>query len=129
MRQGFARWQAGDYEALLEFFVTTSTPEVELHSRFAGLGGEAYRGPEGMRQWLADITENFERFAPWYDELRAAEGDRIVALGGISFRARESGLVMSQRMGWVFEFRGGALDRLLFFGSPGEALAAAGLEP
>jgi ketosteroid isomerase-like protein len=109
--------------------VTTSTPEVELHSRFAGLGGEPYRGPEGMRQWLADIQENFERFAPWYDELYAAAGERVVACGGISFRARESGVDMSQRMGWIFEFQADALHRLLFYASAADALEAAGLEP
>ena len=80
-----------------------------------------------MRAWVADIQENFERFDPWLDETRAVEDDRVVASGGIRFRARESGVDMAERMGWVFEFRNGLLRRMMFYGSRREALEAVGL--
>ncbi len=80
-----------------------------------------------MRAWIADIHENFERLEPWLDEARAAGDDRVVAFGGISFRARESGVDMAERVGWVFEFRNGLLSRMMFYGSPSEALEAVGL--
>jgi hypothetical protein len=48
-------------------------------------------------------------------------------LGGISFQARESGIDMAERMGWVYEFRKGLLRRMMFYGSSSEALEAVGL--
>ena len=127
MRQAVARWGAGDDDGLLDFLISISAPDIELYSRFGGFGGEPYRGHDGLRAWLADIEENFERLDPWLDETRAAGDDRVLALGGISFRARESGVEMAERTGWVFEFRNGLLRRMMFYGSPREALEAVGL--
>lgn len=127
VREAYAIWQAGDYEALLDFFLTTAAPDVELYSRFGGLSGEPYRGHDGLRTWLAEIQETFERFEPWLDEARAADDARVVVIGGINFRARGSGVDMGERMGWVHEFRDGQLRRMLFYGDPSEALEAAGL--
>jgi ketosteroid isomerase-like protein len=127
VRQGYARWRVGDYGLLLDFFITNAAPDVELYSRFGGFSGEPYRGHDGLRAWLAEIQENFERFEPWLDEARDAGDDRVVAIGGISFRARESGVDMAERLGWVYEFRNGRLRRMMFYGSPGDALEAVGL--
>jgi ketosteroid isomerase-like protein len=55
------------------------------------------------------------------------ENDRVVASGGIRFRARESGVDMAERMGWVYEFRNGLVRRMMFYGSWSEALEAVGL--
>ena len=128
VREGFARWQAGDYDSLLDFFLTASAPDVELYSRFGGLAGEPYRGHDGVRAWLSDIQENFERFTPWQERVLEAGPDRVVAVGGISFRARESGVDMDVPWGWIYEFRGLDLNRMLFYGSPADALEAAGVE-
>jgi ketosteroid isomerase-like protein len=125
VREAFTRWEAGDYGRLREFFLSYSEPDVELCSRLAGVGGETYRGHDGVRAWLADIQENFERFTPWQEEVRGAGTDRVVAVGGISFRARESGVDMDVPWGWIYEFRNGRLSRMLFYGSPTEALEAA----
>jgi ketosteroid isomerase-like protein len=126
VRQGYARWR-GDYDGLLYFLISNSAPDIEVYSRFGGFSGEPYRGHDGLRAWLVDIHENFERFEPWLDEARAAGDDRVVALGGISFQARESGIDMAERMGWVYEFRKGLLRRMMFYGSSSEALEAVGL--
>jgi ketosteroid isomerase-like protein len=126
VREGFARWRAGDYGRLLDFLLANTSPDVELHSRFGAFAGEPYRGHDGLRAWLAEIRENFDRFEPWVDEARDAGDDRVLAFGGIRFRARESGIDMAERMGWVYEFRHGRLRRMMFYGSPGEALEAVG---
>ena len=127
VREGYARWRAGDYELLLDFFLANAAPDVEIYSRFGGMSGAPYRGHDGVRAWLAEVEENFVRFEPWVDEAREAGDDRVVATGGIRFRARESGVDMAERMGWVYEFRSGQLRRMMFYGSPREALAAVGL--
>jgi ketosteroid isomerase-like protein len=126
VRQGYARWR-GDNDDLVDFLISNSAPDIELYSRFGGFTGEPYRGHDGLRAWLADIQEHFERFDPWLDEARATGDDRVVALGGISFRARESGIDMAEQMGWVYEFRNGLLRRMMFYGSSSEALEAVGL--
>jgi ketosteroid isomerase-like protein len=127
VRQTVARWRADDYDVLLDFLIGISAPDIELHSRFGGLSGEPYRGHDGVRAWVADIRENFERFGPWVDEARAVGEDRVVVLGGIKGRARESGVDMAERMGWVCEFRDGLVRRMMFYGSWREALEAVGL--
>jgi ketosteroid isomerase-like protein len=123
VREGFARCNRDDYD----FFFESAAPDIELLSRFGSLTGEPYRGREGIRQWLADIQQSFERFDLWLDEVRDL-GDAVLAIGGINLRARGSGLDMREPMGWVFEFRGGRVVRMRFYAPPVEALAAVGLE-
>lgn len=125
VREGYSRFRDEDFAALLDFFLSTSSADVELFSRLGGVSGEPYRGHDGIREWLADIQEVFERFVPWHDELRALGSDRVVVLGGISFRARESGVGMSECAGWIYEFEQGLLQRVLFFSTPEEAVEEA----
>jgi ketosteroid isomerase-like protein len=127
VREGYARWRAGGYDLLLDFFLANAAPDIELYSRFGGFSGTPYRGHDGLRAWLAEIQETFERFEPWVDEAREVGDDRVVAIGGISFRARESGVDMAERLGWVYDFRDGRLRRMMFYASPREALEAVGL--
>jgi ketosteroid isomerase-like protein len=122
VREGFARWNEGDYDFLFE----SAAPDVELLSRFGSLTGEPYRGREGVREWLADIQQNFERFDLWLDDVRDL-GDDVLAIGGIEMRARGSGVDLKEPMGWVLEFRDGLLARMRFYAQPAEALEAVGL--
>ena len=80
-----------------------------------------------MRAWLAELQGGFDRFEVWLDDVREAGDDRVVALGGISFRARGRGIDMDERLGWVYELRNGRVCRMLFYASPSEALEAVGL--
>jgi len=122
VREGFARWNDGDRD----FLFNSAAPDIELLSRFGSLTGEPYRGHEGVREWLADIEQSFERFELWLDDVRDL-GEDVLAIGGINMRARGSGLDMNQPMGWVVEFRDGRVARMRFFATPAEALAAVGL--
>jgi ketosteroid isomerase-like protein len=127
VREGYARWRAGDYDLLLDFLLANAAPDIEVYSRFGGFSGTPYRGHDGLRAWLVEVQENFERFEPWVDEAHLSGDDRVVATGGVSFRARESGVDMAERMGWIYEFRNGRLRRVMFYASPGDALEAVGL--
>ena len=123
VREGFARWNEGDYD----FFFASTAPDIELLSRFGSLTGEPYRGHQGVREWLADIQQSFERFELWLDDVRGL-GDEVLAIGGIKLRARGSGLDLKEPMGWVFEFRDGRVTRMRFYAQPEEALEAVGLQ-
>ena len=54
-------------------------------------------------------------------------GDRVVGIGCIHARGRESGLELDSAAGWVFELRGGKVVRAEGFLNPADALEAAGL--
>jgi ketosteroid isomerase-like protein len=127
VREGYDLWRAGDYDLLLDFLVANASPDVEVYSRFGGFSGKPYRGHDGLRAWLTEVQESFDRFEPWVDEVRDAGDDRVLVSGGIRFRARESGIDMAERMGWIYAFRHGRLCRVMFYGSRGEALEAVGL--
>src|SRR5215217_4303962 len=73
VREGFARWNQGDYD----FFFSSTAPDIELLSRFGSLTGEPYRGHRGVREWLADIQQSFERFDLWLDDVRDL-GDEVL---------------------------------------------------
>ena len=122
VREGFTRLNRGDYD----FFLNNTAPDVELFSRFGSLTGEPYRGHAGVREWMAEMEQNFELFEPWWRELRDL-GDKVLALGGVRFRARGSGVEMEDPMGWVVELHEGRVARIRFYDRPAEALEAVGL--
>jgi ketosteroid isomerase-like protein len=76
----------GDVEALLRW---VDEEGVMLAARSAVEG--AYRGHDGIRRFMADNSENFEKFEPNYPEVRDL-GDRVLAIGTIHVRGRGSGV-------------------------------------
>ena len=103
-------------------------PAVEFHSR--AVGGEAtsvYRGRAGIDRYFADLDDVF---SGWHtdDERHLDAGeDRAVSLYRVIGEGRGSGLPVELAMGIVWTLRGGLILRGDVYGSPGEALAAAGL--
>ena len=120
----FDRWTARDFDFLFE----SSLPDVEIYSRFASLGVEPFRGPDGVRQWVAEIEQSFGRFKVRTDEF-VDLGDRVLVLGGIDLEGKASGVEIDQPMGWLLELRDGKLARMFFYSSHAEAREAAGLSP
>src|SRR2546422_79861 len=58
LRRFIDRWNDGDAELALDVL----DPEFELHSPFSSVAGEPYRGARGYREWIADITDQFEEW-------------------------------------------------------------------
>jgi uncharacterized protein len=113
----------GDVEEVLSHM----DPEAELHSAIVGgAEGHVYRGHEGFRRWYEDSFESFEELRNEWSEFRDL-GDRVVALGHVKARGRESGVELDSPMGWVFTVRRGKLLRAEGFLSRADALEAAGL--
>ena len=78
-----------DIEALLAVI----NLEVVWHPAMAALlKGErtTYRGHEGVRNWLRDLEEAFVESRIDYSEIRDL-GERVVAIGRLRVRGRESG--------------------------------------
>ena len=79
-----------DYEAFLDEF----DPDIEWHGIFGVMfGGEAtvVRGHEGLLEYVQDRDEGFAVSDVQWSEFRDL-GDRIVALGHVRGRGRESGI-------------------------------------
>ena len=115
----FERWNRG----VRDFAEDEVDPDVQVISR---LRSEPFRGREGLREWFQEIDEQFQEWEIVGDEWRDA-GERVVVLGQVRLRGRESGVAFSQPTGWLFELKGGRLFRVRNFVSPEEALEAAGL--
>lgn len=92
------------------------------------LSGEAtvYRGHDGVREWLGDQVEAFAESRIDYSEIRDL-GERVLAVGHIHARGRESGAETESPVAWLVEFRNGKVIKARAFLEPKEALEAAGL--
>lgn len=121
VRRLYADWNAGERQV----YPDLTHPDIELHTRFAMLGGEPYRGYEGIRQWMRDIDEQFGQWRLEITEIRE-QGDRMLVLGSIHIRGRESGVELDQPIGWIWDFRDDKFVRLETQLSHDEAIEAAG---
>src|SRR4051812_27362602 len=86
VRRGFEHANRRDLDGFLSYL----DPEFELRSAVVGgAEGNVYRGPDGVREWLANLDETFEELINEPIELRDL-GDRVLAFGRIRARGRES---------------------------------------
>ncbi len=84
-------------------------------------------GHDGVRAQLRDLYEAFSEFHLEISEIRDL-GERVVALGQLRARGKESGAEVESPIGYVVEFKNGKVIRLDDYFDPKEALEAAGLE-
>ena len=107
--------------------ISFADPEVEWHSFFAELGeGGVYRGHDGTRQYLSDLSDAWEIVRADVDDALGV-GDVAVFVGRIHYRGKGSGIETETRAGWVLKFRHGRLTYFRAFREPEEALAIVGL--
>ena len=115
----------GDYEAFLEEF----DPDVEFQGVMGVMfGGEAtvFRGHAGVVEYLRDLDEGFTVRDVQWSEFRDL-GERLVVLGYVRGRGRESGIELDSQYGAVAEFKKGKVIRYRDYFDHREALEAAGL--
>jgi ketosteroid isomerase-like protein len=87
----------------------------------------AFVGPDGMRRFLADTAETFDLFKATYPDVRDLGDGRLLAIGTIRMRGRESGVEADVATAAIVEFRDGVLVRYKDYGDAQLALEAAGL--
>jgi ketosteroid isomerase-like protein len=100
----------------------TVHPEAVFEPLRAATEG-AFIGHEGMRRFIIDTEEMFEVFRISYTEVRDL-GDRVLAIGSIRMRARESGVEADVPTASVAEYRDGLLWRYKDYGNVRSALRA-----
>ena len=127
VKRGFDAFNRADIEALLG----ECDPEVEWRPVFQVvlLGGEptVHWGHEGVRDALRAWYEALAEIQVTISEIRDL-GERIVAIGRIQARGKESGAPVESPGAWIFEFKNGKAVRAREYLDPKEALEAAGLE-
>ena len=103
-----------------------STDDVEIVPLRAAIEDTVYRGPEAFTAFGTDTEESWEEIRFDAEALRDA-GERVVAIGQLSARARETGAEVAARLAMIFEFRGDRLSKARSYADVDEALRAAGL--
>jgi ketosteroid isomerase-like protein len=119
-RQGVEAYNRGDVEALIEL----SDPEITMVPVRALLEGGEYRGHEGVRRFLADMEEDWERREILVDEVRELD-DGVLVLGTFTAVGR-SGNEISQPVAWHSRFREGKLFRMVAYTDQETALRRLG---
>ena len=118
----FDAWNRGDYEAWIEAFDS----QCEFLPLRAQLEGQSYRGHDGLRQFMRDLTDEWENVRFGLSEIRDA-GDQLVGLVRFKGRGRISQAELDLPIGVVATVREAKILRVRMYSDPAEALEAAGL--
>jgi ketosteroid isomerase-like protein len=115
-------YNCGDVRA----FADLATQDFEWLTSMGAIEGEIFRGREGIETYFANLSNAWEELRLYADEFRDL-GERVVWLGHIRGRGRNSGAHVDAPMGVVADLRGGKTSRIRSYLDHGEALQAAGL--
>jgi ketosteroid isomerase-like protein len=125
VRRVFDAFTRRDIDALLE----VAAPEIELWLPATASftrEGQAYRGHEGMREYLADVGRVWRVLEVVPHDFRDL-GDRVLVFGRVYARG-EGGYISDSPAQWLWRLRDGRIVWGQAFTARAEALAAAGLE-
>ena len=123
----FELFSALDPVAGVEAALDYTDPEGVLQSAIiGGAEGTAYRGHDGFRQWAADVETVFETLRTTPEEYRELGDDRVLMLGHVSGRGRESGIALEAPIAFLCTIRAGRISHMQGFLSWDQALEAAG---
>src|SRR5256885_16509671 len=78
VRRLFDAWKQGVREVPTDLVA----PQIEFVSPLTSLRGRPYRGYDDARQWLRDVTEQFETWEYTVDDLRPV-ADAVLAFGNV----------------------------------------------
>jgi ketosteroid isomerase-like protein len=108
-------------------FAELATPDFEWHgAAVRALGGDEYRGREGVERLHRDQSENWEELQNVAEEFRDL-GDRVLVLGRLEGRGKGSGVPVDQPLVTIVDFRGERIWRARNYFDRAEGLRAAGL--
>jgi ketosteroid isomerase-like protein len=121
VRELIDEWNRGEVDGLL----ARATEDFEWHPKLVeSVEGGAFRGHDGMREFLRDWASTWEKWDLEAEELRDL-GDQVLALTRVHAKGRGSGLEFDQPIAQLFEFRGNRVCRGETFLDQDEAAATA----
>ncbi len=107
------------FDALLD-------PNAEIVPVRAALEGVTFRGADAASQYCAAVEASWEELRWEVEEIRDL-GSRVIALGRIQGRGRDSGAEIDARGAWVAHLSDGSITRFQTYSDRAQALAAVGL--
>ena len=116
VRRGLQALHRWDVDALLP----DCDPEIEFVSLVGQVEGRVYHGHDGLRQFMADLSEAWDVWDPVADHFESS-GDLVLAIGSTRLRGKGSGLEIAFGWGQVFRFRDGRLVWSKIYSEPDEA--------
>jgi ketosteroid isomerase-like protein len=126
VRQIIGRFNAGRYDEIPELL----RPDIEIEAQSSLFAGKPFRGYDGFRAWIAENLESFDEWSVALDEVVEHPGQRVLAIGTVHARGRESGAALDLPCAWIFEFDGELATRMeTFVNRVEEARSAAQLAP
>jgi ketosteroid isomerase-like protein len=100
------------------------TDQVDLQPPVSWLTGRAYRGHQGIAEWLRDLDESFS--SAQIEPLELTDlGDRVLAITRFDVEGHESGVSFGSELGLVIGVDGGRIASWVGFMSHAEARARA----
>jgi ketosteroid isomerase-like protein len=121
VRAAIDAYNARDIERLCALM----TDDVELRPPVSALTGHAYRGHNGIAEWLRDVDESFASAEIVPLELRDL-GAKVLALTEFLVEGYESRLPLGSELGLVCDIAEGRIASWLGFFNHADAEAAAG---
>jgi ketosteroid isomerase-like protein len=92
----------------------------------AALEGTQYRGPTALEEFGADTRESWESIRIEPEEIRELDPQRVLVVGKLIGRGRETGVETSAPIVNLFVISEGRIAESRYFGSERDALAEAG---
>jgi ketosteroid isomerase-like protein len=123
VRRSIDAFSHGDLDGVRE----TLAPEFEMHpsGRFMDTQ-RIYRGREAWTEFWGDFRAVWENVAVSIERMEAVD-DRVLTLGKIGGKGRESGAGVEAEAAWVHTVNDGLIVRLQTFPTWADALEAVGL--
>ena len=107
----FQRWNRG----VVELPRDEAHPDIEVFSRTSELRGRPYKGYHEAEEWIREMRETFEEWTLHADEFEDVTPDRLLVVGSVRYRPRDSDVTMTMPSAWIFDFDGGRCVRLETF--------------
>jgi uncharacterized protein len=117
-------WDAfgrGDIDAVLDAIAPTAETRVPESLPWGG----TYAGPDGFRDFLTRLTENFDQFTATPDKVLGADDNHVVVLAIVKGRTR-GGATIENRAIWIYQLRDGKIADAETFGDTAQVLEALG---
>jgi ketosteroid isomerase-like protein len=117
-------WDAfgrGDIDAVLDAIAPAAVTRVPESLPWGG----TYAGPDGFRDFLTRLTENFDQFTATPDKVLGADDNHVVVLAIVKGRTR-GGATIENRAIWIYQLRDGKIADAETFGDTAQVLEALG---
>ena len=118
-KRGVEALNAGDVDSLLP----DVHPDIEFIPMRAPVQG-AYRGHDGLREFVADNAENFEEFRVVVEEV-IDRGDQVIVVSDVHIRGKGSGVKVTTPSAALLTYSDGKLIHFEELRDRTSALAAA----